>query len=158
MNSALHGASLSPVNVITMKVPVPALGGTTPTEAFSSFVVSRCKRDMDYSGEGRNPGPKAGIQAPGLFLVLKTTPEKTHVVPVERVPEKTGKWNPGPRYRHMNHAGHRPAGVWIPAFAGMTWGGVNMDTPRVAVPCRQRCTPAARSAAEGYCAATSTKI
>ena len=42
--------------VITMKVPVPALGGTTPTEAFSSFVVSRCKRDMDYSRENGNPG------------------------------------------------------------------------------------------------------
>src|SRR3972149_11698488 len=97
MNSALHGASLSPVNVI------PA---------------------------------KAGIQAPGLFLALKTTPDKTHVVPVEPVPEKTGKWNPGPRYRHMNHAGHRPGGVWIPAFAGMTWGGVNLDTPRGAVPSR----------------------
>src|SRR3990170_2301422 len=41
---------------ITMKVPVPALGGTTPTEAFSSFVVSRCKRDMDYSRENGNPG------------------------------------------------------------------------------------------------------
>src|SRR3989304_1188473 len=58
---------------------------------------------------------KAGIQAPGLFLALKTTPDKTHVVPVEHVPEKTGKWNPGPRYRHMNHAGHRPGGLWIPA-------------------------------------------
>src|SRR3989304_1503871 len=74
-----------------------------------------------HSGEGRNPGPdnvipaKAGIQAPGLFLVLKTTPDKTHVVPVEPVPGKTGKWNPGPRYRHMNHAGHRPGGLWIPA-------------------------------------------
>src|SRR3989304_3308397 len=50
---------------------------------------------------------KAGIEAPGLFLALKTTPDKTHVVPVERVPGKTGKWNPGPRFRHMNHAGHR---------------------------------------------------
>jgi len=126
MNSALHGASLSPDNVI------PA---------------------------------KAGIQAPGLFLVLKTTPDKTHVVLVERVPEKTGKWNPGPWYRHINHAGHRrgASGFRPPAcagagFAGMTWGGVNMDTPKVAVPCRQRCTPAARSAAEGYCPATSTKI
>src|SRR3990170_7615698 len=85
MNSALHGASLSPVNVI------PA---------------------------------KAGIQAPGLFLVLKTTPDKTHVVPVERVPGKTGKWNPGPRYRHINHAGHRRGasgfrpGMKIPVLCG----------------------------------------
>ena len=22
-------------------------------------------------------------------------------------------------------------GAWIPAFAGMTWGGVDMDTPRL---------------------------
>ncbi|MDO8691130.1 MAG: hypothetical protein Q7R39_14150 [Dehalococcoidia bacterium] len=43
MNSALHGASLSPHNVI------PA---------------------------------KAGIQAPGLFPVPKTTPDKIYVVPV----------------------------------------------------------------------------
>ena len=69
MNSALHGASLSPDNVI------PAKAGLQPRQC--------------HSGEGR-------IQAPGLFLVLKTTREKTHVVPVERVPEKTGKWNPVP--------------------------------------------------------------
>src|SRR3972149_9756967 len=72
------------------------------------------RRRPDYSPDNVIPA-KAGIQAPGPFLVLKTTPEKTHVVPVERVPEKTGKWNPGPRFRHINHAGHKPGGVWIPA-------------------------------------------
>src|SRR3972149_11034438 len=118
-----------------------------PTMSFRRRPESRPRQC--HSGEGR-------IQALGLFLALKTTPDKTHVVPVEPVPGKTGKWNPGPRYRHIDHAGHRPGGLWIPAFAGMTWGGVNMDTPNAAVPCRQRCTPAARSAAEGYCPATST--
>src|SRR3989304_2332886 len=87
MNSALHGASLSPDNVI------PA---------------------------------KAGIKAPRLFLALKTTPDKTHVVRVEPVPGKTGKLNPGPRYRHMNHAGHRPGGLWIPA-PGLRRGRLRRD-------------------------------
>ena len=49
------------------------------------------RRRPDYSPDNVIPA-KAGMQAPGLFLVLKTTPDKTHVVPVERVPEKTGKW------------------------------------------------------------------
>src|SRR3989304_1271899 len=98
MNSALHGASLSPDNVI------PA---------------------------------KAGIQPPGLFLVIKTTPDKTHVVPVERVPEKTGKWNPGPCYRHINHAGHRrgASGFRPPACAGagvgrLAFGGGGHGNPK----------------------------
>ena len=58
-----------------------------PTKSF--------RRRPDYSPDNVIPA-KAGIQAPGLFLVLKTTPDKTHVVPVEHVPEKTGKWNPVP--------------------------------------------------------------
>src|SRR3989304_10179296 len=128
MNSALHGASLSPS---------------------MSF-----RRRPDSSPDNVIPA-KAGIQARGLFLVLKTTPDKTHVVPVERVPEKTGKWNPSPWYRHINHAGHRrgASGFRPPAcagagFAGMTWGGGNMDTPQGALPRRQRCTRAAWSRAE----------
>ena len=104
--------------------------GETPGEYSPLVGVDLMGKDAKPAGCDNVIPAKAGIQAPGLFLVLKTTPDKTHVVPVERVPEKTGKWNPGPCYRHINHAGHRrgASGFRPPAcagagFAGMTWGG-----------------------------------